>query len=828
MPTTRDKPHLRVPAGRVRSLDYRTRGGGGGGPDTPPRPPGHGAALVRELSAVRASLPALEQRRRSTGMPRGQGTLVTFESDPGFGLALKQLDREDDGIALMSMRTDGNVELATVFVPEARLDVFDQILDAYQTVLRPQTQRPAYAGLVDSISHVRRAVLSSVWTDTADLPSDLLARWWEVWVRGGNTAVDRLRVLAPTLGVEVGNGSLVFSDRAVVLVHGTVAALETAVDLLDCVAEVRLAKELASFFTEMRPEEQGEWADSAERGAVWPAQDAPAVCILDTGANHAHPLLARLMAAADVQTVDPAWGAADHHTHGHGTAVAGLAGWGDLTDALGEISVRFDHRLESVKLLPPLRQTEPELFGSRTMAAVALAEFRAPDRSRVICITATTDDRDKGADSSWSAAIDALCLGRDPEDPRPRLVFLATGNVERGGWAEYPDVNHLAGVEDPGQAWNALTVGAFTEKASLVGRTYRGWTPIAGAGTLAPSSRTSVSWLRASLPVKPDLVMEGGNGARSGASIDAPDDLSLLTTHHQPMTRAFRAFGDTSAAVALAARMGARLLARYPDLWPETHRALLVHSARWTPQMLAEVKPMRGPRLKNDPAFKKQHKVQLLRRYGWGVPDLDRASRSAPNDATLISEATLQPFEFAGGRVTAKDWNLHNLPWPSDVLRNLGAEDVKLRVTLSYYIEPNPGRRGYTTTHGYASHALRFSLKPPGDSDEEFQGRISLAQQNEEAGRPDAADPSGWFLGDHLRRQGCVHSDSWTGAAADLADRAQIAVFPTQGWWATRPGQGRWRETVRYALLVSIETAETDIYSAISAEITGDIGVEIQ
>ena len=55
--------------------------------------------------------------------------------------------------------------------------------------------------------------------------------------------------------------------------------------------------------------------------------------------------------------------------------------------------------------------------------------------------------------------------------------------------------------------------------------------------------------------------------------------------------------------------------------------------------------------------------------------------------------------------------NLHEFPWPRTELEQLGETEVELRVTLSYYIEPNPGERGWLRRHRYASHALRFAVK---------------------------------------------------------------------------------------------------------------------
>src|SRR3546814_20507711 len=83
-----------------------------------------------------------------------------------------------------------------------------------------------------------------------------------------------------------------FVDRAVVLVHGTAAALSRSIEILGAIAELRLAKETAAFFTRMNAIEQWEWVENLAGRLEAPDEDAPYVCLLDTGVNEAHPLLA--------------------------------------------------------------------------------------------------------------------------------------------------------------------------------------------------------------------------------------------------------------------------------------------------------------------------------------------------------------------------------------------------------------------------------------------------------------------------------------------------------------------------------------------------------
>src|SRR5690606_26296179 len=147
-----------------------------------------------------------------------------------------------------------------------------------------------------------------------------------------------------------------------------------------------------------------------------------AACILDTGITPGHPLLEIAVAAEGCTTVDAAWGAHDHN--GHGTEMAGLALYGDLTPILaGSQPVRLHHRIESVKILPPRGTNPPDLYGAITAEATSRVEVQDSERRRcfVLAVTAT-DERDRGQPTSWSAALDALAAGRTFDPATQGLV----------------------------------------------------------------------------------------------------------------------------------------------------------------------------------------------------------------------------------------------------------------------------------------------------------------------------------------------------------------------------------------------------------------------
>jgi hypothetical protein len=307
-------------------------------------------------------------------------------------------------------------------------------------------------------------------------------------------------------------------------------------------------------------------------------------------------------------------------------------------------------------------------------------------------------------------------------------------------------------------------------------------------------------------------VLEGGNWAALGDQMDCPDDLGLLTTYKNPTVRHFDIFGDTSAATALGGNLAGKIMAAMPQRWPETVRALLIHSAEWTPAMKRQF----------DAAGSEQRKHVLLRKYGYGVPDYSRAVLSAANDLTLIAEDSFHPFQKDGSAIKTRHMNLHQFPWPRTELEQLGETEVEFRVTLSYYVEPNPGERGWLRRHRYASHGLRFAVKKSLESLDTFRTRINAAAvaEEEELAAIDAGGDD-WFLGPRLRNRGSVHSDYWRGTAAELARRSAIGVYPIGGWWKENPAHARYDRVVRYALIVSIRAVNgtVDIYTPVVTQI---------
>lgn len=392
------RPHL-VVSGTAKAERFTSPQQGGGTSATlPVNRARHGTALRQQLAQVEAELADRRGRSLPAGVEAPRGFYLEFESPPGFTLKLESLEYARSGIELVAARKVGEKTVATVYVPQGKIAFFVKRVEAY---LNEQlaSGKPKNQPLIESIANIRLAVAESFWTDDLDaLPAANVRSWWEVWLRGdGEDALARFRLQAKAMDVSVGERHQTFPERTVVLVEGRLDQFAGSLDFLDTLAELRHAGEIGSFFTRLAPDEQADWADELAARTTAPAENAVAVCILDTGVNRGHALLAPALAARDMHASKPQWGVDDHH--GHGTEMAGIATYGDLRAALasqGPIELR--HRIESAKILPPPPATNrKDLYGAITAEGVGYAEIAAPERLRVISMAITTTEfRDRG------------------------------------------------------------------------------------------------------------------------------------------------------------------------------------------------------------------------------------------------------------------------------------------------------------------------------------------------------------------------------------------------------------------------------------------------
>ncbi|MGO9237846.1 MAG: S8 family peptidase [Methylocella sp.] len=505
--------------------------------------------------------------------------------------------------------------------------------------------------------------------------------------------------------------------------------------------------------------------------------------------------------------------------------MGGLVLHGDLFFSLQSGDIRpLAHWLESVKILPPggFPANKPANYGDVTYGAVAKIEIEDAHRARAHCLAITDEFFDPSRPSSWSGAIDQACAGSlpgDDDDRSRRLFLIASGNTVDNG--KIDQVLALRALEDPAQSWNAITIGGYTAKENIypTGSELR---PAVKANNRSPYGRGSVGFDRSLMPIKPEVVFEAGNMAVN-ASNDciSHDSLSLISTGSSPLTKPLVPFWATSAATAMAGNFLGRLMAALPGRWKETYRGLMVHSAEWTVPMRERMRAFSNRRV-NHP---------LLREFGFGVPNIDRALWSTRNEVTLMAEAEIQPFALSsdGTRAVFNEIHYYRLPWPQAVLQRLENELVNLRITLSYLPDPNLSPRAATRPETYRSFGLRFKLKRKDETENDFRQRVNKSERESGASFGTDSQANNWLVGVGAISAGSLHCDIWRGRATDLASMDVIAVHPVIGWWKTHVGQQKAESAGRYALFVSLDARghDVDLYTEITNSLSAGVPIAV-
>ena len=826
-------PHLLVD-GRVENHDF-TRPGRGDSKVRDVERRTHGQRLQQEVTdalaqqdSQRASFDAQGLRSELESL----GVVINIEGAEGYPLRLESLDQlsrhrlaKRPKWLLLSVHpaTNDTPERAQVWISDEYRPNFLKLFEKYLTEDHGSSGKPKHRTLVANVAHIRETVLIDLWQSAGDPPTKGRC-WWEVWLRPDVNAIHLAKAFAADLQLRMLDKSLKLDNRHVVWIQAQWDDLHAL--LLSAVPVTELRRPaFVDTVEDLELDVQHKYVTDLAARIVHANATAPAVCLLDTGVRRSHLLIEPSIAANDLHTVV---GLPAGDIKGHGTTMAGLALLGPL-DSLFNSSrtIRLIHRLESVKFLfdDPYSGHDPAAYGVVTAEAIALPEIENV-RRRVFSLPITSPADSPGEPSLWSAAVDALAAGTDigrtegaiellgpPSDDAKRLVIVSAGNVDQPYEMDYLAKCDLSPIEDPAQAWNALVVGASTQLvATPTDPTFVGWTPLAQEGDVSPHSRTGVIAGGDQWPIKPDICMEGGNVLSDGSGDfhDTHPVVSVRTAAHND-DAAIGSVNATSAATAQASRLAARAMATYPEFWPETIRGLLTHTAEWTPTMKAAVLEETA----------KKRRLRLLKRFGWGVPDDIGVRYSARNAATMVVQDRFVPF--TGKKHMMREFRLHELPWPSQELAQLGATDVELRITLSYFIEPSASRRGWRRRYAYASHGLRFELRRPNETTHEFVRRVNRDAASEEDGyRASSGESDKWTVGPNQRNKGSLHQDIWSGHGAELANTGVIAVHAVGGWWKNNKREDRQDFPIRYALLVSLRTPaqNIDLYAPIATMIS--------
>lgn len=791
----------------------------------------HAAGLLRQLDAAlgEVPLPGADIRIQVEGLKLG--ALVEVATAPPAETSRAKATKvpaaldfgQDDIVVLQSRRGGDRSESAVMFVPDAARAVLRGRIRAYGGRVAPDGHRPDIEKF-EKIEKIQAATVRSLFIGDVDF-ADPKVVWWEVWVRERGAWAEAIGRSACAANLDVHADRLVFPDTTVVFIHASAGALATFLGRVPgAVSEVRRSTGTIEPLLHRGDGKIGQqdFVDDLAGRVLPPPAGAPTVCVLDTGVSAEHPLIAPALHGN--WAYDDAWGTDDHEPDGgHGTAVAALALYGDLEPLMNDRrNIVLEHAAESMKLLPPhgFPPTKPPSYGVVTQGAVSKVEAARPNVTRSFCLANSATDFPSDRPSTWSGALDQIASGAmvgDREEGTPaarapkRLVLVATGNVQ-GGMRE--EVAPSQPLEDPAQSWNALSVGGFTTKEQPPAPPPK-LAPLVAANNRSPYCRGSQSLPYDLTPIKPEVLFEAGNMLVDGMGFCGHDpSVSLLSAGSDHVAEPLVPFWATSAAVGVAGHFVGQLQAALPDCWPETLRALVVQSAEW-PQPIRKNFIGRGAHWKTG---SKGDKQRHLREFGYGVPDIGRAILSAKNDVTLLAQTDIQPFALgADGRTAVfNEMHFYDLPWPKKALEELENEIVTMKVTLSYFVEPNLTGKAATRPDTYRSFGLRFDMKKRTETHDHFRSRINAAQEKD--GSESETEKSCWLLGPKAVQAGSLHCDLWRGRAIELASHDAIAVYPVGGWWKSHLGQRRVADKARYALAISVSAQghQVDLHTEVS------------
>ena len=367
----------------------------------------HAVKLRRDIAAAVGAAEAQLAERDPAIAAGTEGFYLEFEIPVAQSAVVDKLENKQgrNPIELVAVRPapDDPQEhlIATVYVPMIRKDFYEGKIDKYETEdqisyekgldRKPLTdangnrieksRRPKNEMLVASLDAVRLASLQSLYTDPGDLPADGQEVWWEVWLRSGSR--ETFMHAARRLDIAVREHTVRFAEREVLLARGTREVIARLIAHTDAIAELRLNRDTPAAFMDMDPTAQIEWVDEVLGRLIPPPDNAPAVCILDSGAARNHPLIEPALAAGDHQAWTAGWTPDDRGQWcGHGTQMGGLTLYGDLTPMLvGNGPIAPAHRLESVKILPDRGQNDPDLYG-HIMASARFASREPGTRAQ--------------------------------------------------------------------------------------------------------------------------------------------------------------------------------------------------------------------------------------------------------------------------------------------------------------------------------------------------------------------------------------------------------------------------------------------------------------
>jgi len=375
-----------------------------------------------------------------------------------------------------------------------------------------------------------------------------------------------------------------------------------------------------------------------------PEDNAPGILIVDSGIMSGHHLLTP--AIGDAQSY--LYGKSPTDGDGHGTAVAGIALYGDLQKSIDEMTFNPELWIYSARVCDEKGEYDEEKL-PETQLRNAIKYF-VSNYDNVKVVNLSIGDPEKvyqveECQFRLAAVVDELAFEYKDENI---LFVVSAGNYEDGRTAmEYLDdktgskyptyLLNESGVKiiDPATSALALTIGSLSLGQGSAHRWFS--KTLAGYESFpSPFTRTGPG---VNGMIKPDLVEFGGDlTIVRGSGIVTDPSIGVVTTEKNFLKEGlFTVVDGTSFSAAKVSHLTAKLWKERPTATSNLIKALLTASAK-IPEPGIRPPPLDKLDLKKGPA---EEQSDLLNIYGHGRPNFERAF-PAPNMVLLIDEREIK------------------------------------------------------------------------------------------------------------------------------------------------------------------------------------------
>lgn len=617
--------------------------------------------------------------------------------------------------------------------------------------------------------------------------SEAISRWQErrrkADITRGNLELQRESDIQEFLDVYSGEllDAIDFNDSWTYVIKISGKGLKDLVYNYPYLFEVTLPEELEEFDSRISDEES-----QVNLEIIKPDENAPRVCIIDSGIQENHPLLESAIDSSNSKSyLDNNIVTADQVPRGgHGTRVAGAVLYKHDIPKEGQFQPIV--YLQNARILDELNQLPDQSAPSSIMQEI-VDDFGGSG-TRIYNLSVT--ERVPCARihmSTWAAKIDQLSLDKDV------LFVISSGNIQSASISTilengnvYPSylLEDIGRIANPAQSSFGITVGSIcNEKYIEADRESFG-----SKGEVSSFSRSGLGMWGA---IKPDVVEYGGDlvRERNGQFVlitSKPECCPELvtSTFDGNLGLTNRDTVGTSFSAPKVSHIVAAIQRELPSYSTLLYKCLLIQSARWPDSYSSHTDPL-----------------DVIRYIGFGIPNLERSTSNSEYRITLVYEGYISP----------KKADVFNIKVPEEI-RRIGDEyDILVEVTVSFKAKPRRTRR-----YSYLSSYLQWESSQIGETFEMFKNRMIQSTDTKteiEESRHTGFDPFPWTI--HSRKNSGIHgiklNDSSTQKdwaivkSYHLSEDFGIGVIGRNGW------EKDLKTEIPYAISVSFEAVNEDI-----------------